>query len=163
MTITANTHGLRRDRITAFGEYEARPLPVSDIVDALTKLGPAKGSVRKVSVPFNSATECCQPLGPSDTEYLRVVPRPGPLHPDRLHAHKRESSNHANRRRPKPGHDLDAELRQRPPVARMPLEVRREPLTVRSPVVGGLTAPAWLEVAGAPSAARDLPVPSLFR
>jgi hypothetical protein len=31
------------DRIAAFGEYDARPLLVSEIVDALSKLGPAKG------------------------------------------------------------------------------------------------------------------------
>ncbi len=31
------------DRIAAFGHLDARPLPVSEIVDALTKLGPVKG------------------------------------------------------------------------------------------------------------------------
>ena len=31
------------DRIAAFGDYEARPLPVSEIVDALSKLAPEKG------------------------------------------------------------------------------------------------------------------------
>lgn len=40
------------DRIAAFGDYEARPLPVSEIVDALTKLAPEKGFGRESFRPL---------------------------------------------------------------------------------------------------------------
>jgi len=55
------------DRIAAFGAYEARPLPVSEIVDALTKLGPARGFGRESFRPLYLIYRVLSAIGPHAT------------------------------------------------------------------------------------------------
>jgi hypothetical protein len=55
------------DRIAAFGEYEARPLPVSEIVDALTKLGPVKDFGRESFRPLYLIYRVLSAIGPHAT------------------------------------------------------------------------------------------------
>jgi hypothetical protein len=55
------------DRIAAFGAYDARPLPVSEIVDALTKLGPAKGFGSESFRPLYLIYRVLSAIGPHAT------------------------------------------------------------------------------------------------
>lgn len=55
------------DRINVFVAYEGRPLPVSEIVDALTKLGPVKNFARESFRPLYLIYRVLSAIGPHAT------------------------------------------------------------------------------------------------
>jgi len=67
------------DRIAAFGDYEARSLPVSEIVDALTKLAPEKAFGRESFRPLYLIYRVLSTIGAhASLNILEAYLNPGP-------------------------------------------------------------------------------------